>query len=345
MIPESEWTKGQREFVGTTFPTDKGSVLTVTGLSHKQGSHAMFSLECSVCSKNTGLWPDGSITGVKSHLVNGAIPCGCAKNPQWKQSQYETLIHRKCLERGYNFQGFVGEWNGNKTYLRLYNLNNGNTWQSTTINSFLNGRGCPLEGITSRIEQQHILQTEREDQISDVFAVEGGSFIGWSDEYNGAFSKFNWICSEGHPCETSVNNFLNNGSRCMTCKKMKQREEGHIYGYYPARKYEQDNLYIIRFKKGNYIKVGRSFNVEQRLKGNTGLLKASKHKRDEIEILAMYTGTHKNVYETEQLLHEELAERGFYHETSTWTVETFDADCEDVLFRLLGESGLEEGEW
>lgn len=336
MIPESEWTKSMREFIGTQVTTDKGGVLTVTGVVGRNSSgNAIFSLECSVCSKDEELFPAGSITSVKGGLVNGQVPCGCAFNPKWSQYQYATLIKRQCSERGYEFQGFVGKWKGATTYLKLHNLKNGNTWESTNVYSFLNnGVGCPLDGVAKRITTQ----TEREEQIKEVLKVEGGMFLGWSGVYKNQHSKFHWICGEGHSCETSGNSFLSGGCRCRTCKKIKQCEGGIGYGYYHTRKEDQDNLYIIYFKKGNYIKVGRSFDVKQRLKG---LRKASNHKPKEIEILSVYTGKHKEVYDTEQWIHEELTERGFYHEDSEWTVETFDTDCKDVLFKLLEESGLE----
>lgn len=338
MIPESEWTKGQREFVGTTFPTDKGSVLTVTGVSHKQNTKVLFTLECSACSKDKELFPSGSIMSLKVSLENGRIPCGCSKRTKWSQSQYTTLINRKCIEFGFDFLGFTGEWRGISTYLKLHNLKNDNTWESTNINSFLNhGYGCPLEAGNKRWTPQ-----EREQQINKVFTVEGGAFVMWKGKYKNWASKFHWVCSEGHHCETRVSSFLSSGIRCMTCKKIKHREEGTFYGYYPKRTQETDYLYIIHFKKSGYIKVGRSFDVDRRVRE---LLKLSNHNRNEIEILAIYTGKHKDVYDTEQWIHEELTERGFYHEDSEWTVETFDTDCETVLFRLLGESGLEEGEW
>lgn len=410
MIPESEWTNRQREFVGTTFKTPKGGVLKVTGVAGKQGEHILFTVECSVCnvdkelwsyssitslkgnleggiipcgcsknpkwtpqqdlintnrllaekspnlkaidtieekgkdrkfilecdicSRDEELWPYGSITSKKGSLERGSVPCGCCKNTRWSQSQYEILVYRKCLQRGYVFEGFVGEWKGKNTYLRLNNASNGNTWESTTIASFLNQEsGCPLEAGKKRWNTQ-----ERERQLNDVFKAEDGRFVSWSGGgYKSALSKFKWLCSEGHSCETSIDEFLNGGRRCMTCKKIKQREEGYMHGYYPARKDEQDNLYIIHFNKGGYIKVGRSFNVTKRVKV---LLKASNHKSNEVEILAIYTGSHQDVYDTEQGVHEELTERGFYHNESEWTVETFDADCKEILFDLLNSSCL-----
>lgn len=413
MIPESEWTKGQREFVRTQFKTDKGSVLTVTGVAGKRGTEAIFNLECSICSKDTELfpsgftsvkgnlikgvvpcgcsktpkwsneqdliltnrlltekmphleavdsikekgkdrkfilecevcskdselWPHGSITSVKGSLVSGQIPCGCSKKPQWTQPQYETLINRKCLERGYEFQGFIGEWEGAYTYLQLYNPRNNHRWNTANIHSLLNsGNGCPLEGIATISDKLRTPQVEREKQIKSVLKVSYGEFIGWENEYKNSSSKFHWLCSEGHPCKVSVNDFLHSGTRCRTCFKIKQREEGEFYGYYPLRKDEMDYLYIIHFKQGGYIKVGRSFDIQRRI---NQLLKISNHKRDEIGIVATYTGTHGDVYHTEQMIHSELTEMGFYHNESDWTVETFNVGCQELLFHLLNRSSL-----
>ncbi|EOW9283502.1 TPA: hypothetical protein PX772_002836 [Vibrio cholerae] len=147
-------TRLQREFIGTTFNTDKGSTLTVVDVSHKSGSNAVFTLTCSICSKDKELFPDGSIKSRKADLEKGAVPCGCSNMPKWSQEQFETLIKRKCSLRGYEFQGFVGEWKGQKTYLRLYNPINDHTWESTNINSFLNlNAGCPLEARSKQKQQ------------------------------------------------------------------------------------------------------------------------------------------------------------------------------------------------
>uniref|UniRef100_A0AB39AJB5 Homing endonuclease n=1 Tax=Vibrio phage P018-4 TaxID=3229728 RepID=A0AB39AJB5_9CAUD len=414
-IPESEWTKGQREFVGTQFQTPKGGVLTVTGVAGKNGKIAVFSLECSVCSKDKELfpdvfistkghlmkdqvpcgcakspkwtpkqdliltnrlleekmphlkavdsikekgkprkfilecdtcskdseqWPYGSITTPKSSLLNGSIPCGCTKNPHWSQSQYETLIYRKCAERDYKFLGFVGEWKGQYTYLRLHNLKNSNTWESTTISSFLNhGHGCPLEGLNSSSAKQRTPQTEREQQINNVFSVEGGVFVGWSNgKYKNRNSKFNWICSENHPCETSVGNFLNHNRRCKICRLIRQREKGVFYGYYPNRTDEQDFLYILNFNN-KYIKVGRSFSVDERVKE---LRRVSKTRK--ISKLKIFTSNHQTVYDTEQWLHSELRERGFEYnkKNGLWSIELFDMDSLPVLEYLLKGTELED---
>lgn len=115
--------------------------------------------------------------------------------------------------------------------------------------------------------------------------------------------------------------------------------QGFCNGYYPERKDEKDHLYTINFNN-EYIKVGRSFDIKSRIRGSKGLLKMSGMSLDQIVVLRILSSTHQKVYDEEQRIHKELTERGFYHEKSTWTVETFDTDAEDVIYKLLEGSNL-----
>lgn len=271
-IPESEWTKGQREFVGTQFPTPKGGILTVTGVVGKYGSAAVFGLECSICSKDVELWPRGSITSKKDNLVKGQSFCGCTFNPRWTQEQREYQIGKVCLDENLKFVG----WDHIKGYI--------NSW-----------------------------------------------------------SKFNWLCSEGHKCTSTVDNFLIQGNRCITCYKQKQKELGYYNGYYPERKDEKDFLYIMNFN-GKYIKVGRAFDIDNRLnKRKSGLIDCSKVSRENIKILQVFTSNHQTIYDTEQWLHSELRERGFEYneEDGLWSIELFDIDSLPVLDYLMKDTELE----
>lgn len=328
-----ELLKWQKDFIGREFKTHKGGTLKVTGVAGKKGAVTVFTLKCSICSEDLELFPEGSLVSTKGNLTDNKTPCGCSKAPKWSKWQFEVLIKRACTKKGYLFLGFVGEFKGRGTYIRLHNPAN-NTWESTNISSFLHHKtGCPLEAKNKRWTSE-----ERKQQIQEVFNVEGGVFLGWeSDIYKNAHSKFIWLCPEGHKCTTEINSFLKTHRRCKDCAKMRLKEDGIGYGYYPSRKEEQDYLYITHFKKGDYIKIGRSFDIERRL---NQLLSLSDHKRKEVEFLAVYTGRHENVYNIEQQIHKELTSHGFYHEKSEWTTETFYIGCESVLFELLNKSSL-----
>jgi len=413
IIPEDQWTRIQREFVGSTFPTPKGGVLTVVGVSSEKqsGRIAVFICKCSICSKDRELFPDYfKIT--KDRLIKGVSPCGCSIN-LWTEYQNKIRVGRECNKRGYIFHGWVGGYQRGETKLDLENKTTGNRWVTTSINSFLQGRGdpdesrnnskgntygikeidyhlqgfykagftmdykfwrsnrltsggkkvywnymCPIcsndeyiqEGLCSGIFESQSsglksgykscrcgnryswTQGQREYQIKKVCDQEGLKFLGWHGKgyKKRSNSKFSWYCHKGHTNKSTVRGFLC-GYRCLTCFK----ETSGIYGYYTDRTTEEDTLYILDF--GDYIKVGRSFNVKQRL---YNLSKESSIPQDKINVIKLYSGTHQEVYDTEQWVHEELRERGFEHKESDWSSETFTKDSLACTLMLVDKSGL-----
>ncbi|UUW39699.1 hypothetical protein VP14_012 [Vibrio phage VPMCC14] len=148
IIIESEWTTKQREFVGTTFKTKKGGVLTVTGVSKDTKGTVHFILHCSICSSDCELFPEEKLTSVKSSLIKGQVPCGCSFNPKWDEEQNYIRVVRECEVKGYIFHGWFGEYEGIHTYLHLENQRSGNEWNSTTINNLILGHGDPVEGVS-----------------------------------------------------------------------------------------------------------------------------------------------------------------------------------------------------
>lgn len=314
-------------------------------------------------------------------------------------------MERECKVRGYIFHGWVGDYQRNKTKLDLENKITGNRWETTSIDSFLQGRGdpdifykrkeddyhlqgfykagfttdykfwrservnrrgfkpywnytCPIcsndeyvqEGLCSGVFESKVCglkignkpcrcsdlyfwtQEQREYQIKKVCKRESLKFLGWTDGvYKNSKSKFSWVCNKGHTRETTVSSFINTNTRCLTC----HNETFGFYGYYPDRTTEDDSLYVLDF--GNYIKVGRSFNVKQRLRD---LSKESSIPLDKINVIKLYSGNHQEVYDTEQWVHEELRERGFEHKESDWSTETFTKDSLDCALMLVDKSGL-----
>lgn len=405
--------KGVDDFIGTTFPTPKGGVLTVVSDKGQKGSKKRYDLTCSICSKDVELFPEG-FKGIKGNLVKGQIPCGCAKIPKWNECQYKIKVQRECKKRGYVFHGWVGEFRGVHTKLDLENPKTGNKWGSTGISDFMQGRGDPEEkrlkvkeantvddnvhikgfhdagftseykftrntervcsrgycrywdytcpicskdeyvkaGVCSGVFPSQVgnlkngrkacrcgrgylwTQEQREYQIQNVCREEGLTFIGWGNEnvgYKNYRSEFKWVCSEGHDCKTSVDCFLNNSVRCMTCEKVRRREQGVLYGYYLERTQEADSLYILNFDN-QYIKVGRSFQIDVRinqLKKESGI--------PNIELLHTMKGLHQEIYTLEQLIHNKLRAEGFEYKTEWGSIECFTLDSLDSVCKLISE--------
>lgn len=180
---------------------------------------------------------------------------------------------------------------------------------------------------------------QQEYKIKKLCTEEGLTYNGWVGVYTDNYSRFSWTCFNGHKRESTANGFINGGTRCRECYKLECRERGYTNGYFPERKDEIDFLYVINFNN-QYIKVGRSFDISERMKGNKGLLSCSGMSLDQLTILKFFTATHQEVYDTEQWIHKELSNRGFYHEESDWTIETFDIDSEQLIYKLLEESDL-----
>lgn len=168
---------------------------------------------------------------------------------------------------------------------------------------------------------------QREYQINKVMEREGCNFIGWDKEFKTANSKFKWVCEQGHTNTTSVTKFFDKGTRCSTCAS-KTRCIGKPT---PSRLNEVDNLYIINFN-GDYIKIGRSFNIEKRIKE---LSLASGIYRDFLEIVGVYSADHFTIYMLEQLLHKCLNSMGYSYVKTPWVKETFLLECLPELRILI----------
>jgi hypothetical protein len=101
-------------------------------------------VECSICSRDTVLWPYGSIMSTINRLNSNVKPCGCSKIPKWKEFQYKVRVKRDCEVKGYIFHGWASDYKGNKTYLDLENPSSGNRWKTTTISDLFCGGGDPV---------------------------------------------------------------------------------------------------------------------------------------------------------------------------------------------------------
>jgi len=99
------------KYVGTVWGTD--NQLTVMGHYRVQNTnnkyfHNVYVLECNVCSKDTELFPFGSITTNMGNLKDGSNPCQCYSHTVWKEYQYKILATRAADKIGVKFLGWEG---------------------------------------------------------------------------------------------------------------------------------------------------------------------------------------------------------------------------------------------
>lgn len=160
-------------FINSQFHSPEGGVLTVKEDNGLKGSKKKYILECSVCSKDGELWPYGSIQTTKSGLLKGNISCNCSSGTtNWKEFQNKLRVERECTIKKIKFLGWSGKYKGWVTYLKLYNPDTGNTWESTTLDSLIN-RGTYDPSL--RVANAHKYIKEKwsdENQIKSF--IEGG---------------------------------------------------------------------------------------------------------------------------------------------------------------------------
>lgn len=200
--------------------------LEVVGWSGKQYSNKIYILKCSKCAEDSELFGEGYFRSPKGNLVNNKqVPCGCSRNCKWTQEQYKVLCSRKAKELGYMFLGFVGEWKGNLTKIKMSCEKHGE-WGTGNIHNILNGRGCPKCGNVTRSEAK----TKPHDvMIASFFA--SGSFHPdtkfWRSERlcTQGFRRY-WhmscpICGESGE---STSDSLQRGKRSCACSKHRQQQ-------------------------------------------------------------------------------------------------------------------------
>lgn len=328
MIENKKKRQKAEDFIGWKSSDGK---LTVVGIAGKQGRRTLFKVTCDECSKDKELFPDGYFISQKGNLIDGRKPCGCAFNPKWYYWQFLILARRAAKDR-FIVHGFAEEFKNQNTKLNLECLKDGHKWTASIHNIINNGRGCPKCAGNARPTEQEALQ-----KCVDICKEMNYNIIGFVNGYKGALkTRFEYICKIHGKQNVCYHSFVNNGTRCKGCWRAKQKDLGNGNGYYPERKDETDFLYVLDFD-GKFIKVGRSFDVDERIKG---LKKPSESGIKKIYKLRIFTATHQEIYDCEQELHIELRERNFQHYVD-WSNECFENESLFILNKLLDNCGLE----
>ena len=270
-----------------------------------------------------------------SNYVNHGQKCPYCMNKKKEPYVFIKDIIKRCEKDNYKFVGFMGGYKTNISKISYLCPEHG--IQTQRYSNFMQGAGCNYCAIRirgpKRTDEQEAL-----DKCAAICETEGYEPLGFVDGYKNAHkTRFEYKCPTHGKQNISYTSFVNQGSRCKICYKDKQKILGNRNGYYPDRKDEVDYLYILNFN-GEFIKVGRSFDVDERMKG---LRTESKVPIKKIHKLRIFTATHQEIYNLEQELHSELRERNFQHYVD-WSTECFENSCLFILNKLLDNYGLEE---
>mgnify|MGYP003402365963 CR=1 FL=1 len=330
VLNKKKYVKAE-DFIGWKSPDEKLEVIGIYGKDKRGG--ALFKVTCTECSKDKELFPEGYFISTKWNLVNGRKPFWLLRATTWFDWQYLILARRAGNKKGFIVNGFNGEFKNCYTKLNLECLKDGHKWTARINDIINNGSGCPKCSIEQLKTPEHIAL----QKCIDICKKMDYDVIGFVVGYKNNKSRFEYICKIHGKQAVRYDSFVNSEVRCGGCAKDRQKELGNGNGYYPERKDEQDFLYVLNFND-KFIKVGRSFDVDERIKGlkyESGIPKNKIHK------LRIFTATHHEIYDYEQELHNELRERNFQHYVD-WSTECFENDCHSILNRLLNSCNIEE---
>ena len=214
-MQQDEWSLSRPKF-------GKEGQLEVIGWSGKIGTKKMYISKCGRCSEDTEVFGDGYFKSRRDNLLRGHLPCGCARNPQWSKEQHAILCKRKAEEIGYTFLGFVGEWKGVYTKVKMLCEKHGE-WGSGIIDTLINtGRGCPRCGAE--------VSTKPDDVMVESFFASRAFHIDtkfWRSERKDNRGKsvyWHMSCGECGKTGESVSGNLQRGKRPCACSPMRQQE-------------------------------------------------------------------------------------------------------------------------
>lgn len=281
-----------------TYTVNKGSTLLV--------------LECNVCSSDYEMFPEGTIL---YNIHTKTVTCPCYSKFYRKTShQFKILIERRCLSVGYEVVYLDDNISSGST-ITLLNPVTGNIWDTSVDNFLNNKRGDPKNATLATAERCRKPLLVVNKNIQEHLKVLQGCFLGWEGEYRNNLSRFNWRCKNGHLITSKVVGFLNLKNGCKECIKT----ETNLYGYFPDRLSHVDNLYVVSVDN-RYLKVGRTFDIENRLSG----LKSQSGCKD-IKFIFTIKGWHKDIFNLEQSLLELLKVNGKL-DMCGWTTESCSLD-------------------
>lgn len=280
------------EVEGTTYDTRNGNTISVTKDKITVGNGVTtFIAECSVCSKDTELWPYGSITVTIRNIRNKVSSCGCSIYTRYSENQREIQVKRCIDGKGWDFIKIINpELSSTRSRVLLENPVTGDFWKPLLSNVIKNSvRLAPhsdIEIIKFFNEVKHLYP-------------------------NGTILKPNLLCKRkkfllscplcGESDIPVRKENLRKGIRSCKCSSKN-------YGWYPYRSEEEDNLYLIDMSNDeeHFVKIGRSFNVTHRLKN----LRKSHYK---VKELSTISGNHTMVCSKEKEIHNILTSEGFHY--------------------------------
>ncbi|CAH9013422.1 putative homing endonuclease [Vibrio phage 424E50-1] len=227
---------GYIKYLNKPYKTVHGNTLTPVRYFTEKNK-GRYVLECSVCSKDSELFPPETIITSVDSVNKSRGVCGCNVKYKYKEFQYNVLIDRRCKDLGYQYLGYDTEYLGClKTKLKLYNPITDNTWNTTSIDTFLRvGVRDPEEFNRRRGDTFTLPDQYHIDNFTATGKFKKGTVFTRKDTNKWVYSCP--VCSEdeyvkGGVCSgvfSASQGHLANGKLSCRCSKYKWTKEQRVY--------------------------------------------------------------------------------------------------------------------
>lgn len=162
----------------------------------------------------------------------------------WEQYKAECEAVAK---PGITVLGWVGEWNGNKTKLKLACELHGE-WSTTTITNFIKRGTCPTCSRL-RVTEKQTPEWEDELKLCEQVKKDGISILGFIPPYTGTKTKLRLCCEEhGEWSTTAIIQF----KKGISCPKCGRKTAGEVNS-------KSDEEHISEFFSTGVFKEGCKF--------------------------------------------------------------------------------------
>lgn len=202
-------------FIGMNFITPNGGKLSVIG---SVGKKQTYYFNCSICSADKELFPDGIFTARKEHIYRGVIPCGCSKSPRMNENQAIVMMKRSSSCEKYKYVGMVGQYTGVGTRVIMSCGEHGD-WSTSRVDRVIRGVICPKckpSVIGNKLKETNLLPDE---VMIDRF-MDGGGYQDRSIFKRSSRSGYWYIY-----CHACANDDI---SKAGLCDGWFESQAGHI---------------------------------------------------------------------------------------------------------------------
>lgn len=277
--------------IGDSFKIEEGKgVITVTDFC---GDNKSVKVTCSFCN---GRYPEFYPDNFEYHISafkKKVYPCGCRKGRRLPYELKIQIAEDYCNDNGYGLISYDG-----KGKLKIFNPFSGNEWE-VRFSDIKRGQKDPsLKYDVHKKDDEYFV-----DAFYNTGCFEDGTIFCRSDKKTTQGSKNYWKvrCPVCYPKTKKIYEGLSvtlmKGNRPCECPK-----SCGFYGLYEGMYNKKDALYFIDIPYKGYFKVGRTFNMERRLKENKKRIDNYYEEDISVRVSEQFQADHITIFTLEQLI-------------------------------------------